>query len=430
MNPIYPELHLALTEWVTSLLPGLREYQNDHSSGKIKPAELQKKWGYEMTTAAFEGPKWARVVLSTRSHEPIERQINQGITTDLSNDRVDPRNIGSTFTEAASQLINAGRPIPSTLDEEWFDSIYAPIEAYFHGDTLPFEAVIPLVGLVCESYPLRLDNDSVLDRLSDDETRQERQFGLFIIDENRPVPDDLRFVLRRRFRKPKTGAPNPNGQASAIEEIEKWRIAVTRAIAAAIPSRILSIGRWMVRTGWVPSQGRTSMVTPIAFRELDRPRTVLREVDGAMVALAWSKFALVPDRNLGIAAERLSVLADTTKSEENLVDILIAIEAMLGKDLNEELPYRISLRAARFISEDLELSQRVVFDHVRQAFRLRNKVLRSLRIDHDDYLGLQAQEFVHQTEAIARKTLQKLLAARPGDVLNWDDLQLRAPIAE
>jgi hypothetical protein len=154
---------------------------------------------------------------------------------------------------------------------------------------------------------------------------------------------------------------------------------------------------------------------------------------------AWGKFAdsefTRRSNDLALAADRLTKADSERASADRLVDLVTAMEALLsqGEGALDELRYRLSIRAARYIAADAGQSQRAVFDLTRAALRNRNKILRSIALSERDHAlpGITSFDmFVDRFEEIVRATLQKRLLTDGGVRVDWKTLLLNRPDEE
>lgn len=103
------------------------------------------------------------------------------------------------------------------------------------------------------------------------------------------------------------------------------------------------------------------------------------------------------DRRLELALRRFNTAIDRDDYEDQIIDLWIALEALLLPDGRAELSYRASLRLARAVGRDA--SDRVrVFDLSRQSYKARSKIV------HGD-----AQEDARQVAVELREVTRRLL---------------------
>ena len=129
---------------------------------------------------------------------------------------------------------------------------------------------------------------------------------------------------------------------------------------------------------------------------------------------------------------RLSYQAGRARIEDELVDILVAAEALYLSDVNfEELGYRLALRSAA-LSEPaaLGVTRRDVFELMKSAYTVRSKIVHGELPKPKDVkvkgTPVPLAEFVQSVEDVVRQGMRIALrrAADPKDTWppNWDDM--------
>src|SRR5262249_20185017 len=107
---------------------------------------------------------------------------------------------------------------------------------------------------------------------------------------------------------------------------------------------------------------------------------ILNDGDDRPLQALWKAMSsrdAMRSRGLQMALRRLSYGRDRTRPEDQLVDLMIAAEALFLSDSSTdrgELSYRLALRAARFI-ESPDYPQREMFELFRQAYTARSAVV-------------------------------------------------------
>lgn len=115
---------------------------------------------------------------------------------------------------------------------------------------------------------------------------------------------------------------------------------------------------------------------------------------------------------LSIAIDRFNSSYDTIGVLQKLVDLTIALEALLGSDDTTELVHRIRLRAAFLLGRDDDES-RAIYDTVGTMYDVRSRVLHGAPLKRKDYAKwlskLSGQEV--NPEHVAREAAANAVAS-------------------
>jgi hypothetical protein len=109
---------------------------------------------------------------------------------------------------------------------------------------------------------------------------------------------------------------------------------------------------------------------------------------------------------LALALRRLSYQAHRQRVEDEMVDIMVAAEALYLSDLGpEELGFRLALRASALSDpQKLGMTRRNVFDLMKSAYGVRSKIVHGDEPKQKDLKVKGAQvpltEFVQATEEV------------------------------
>lgn len=170
---------------------------------------------------------------------------------------------------------------------------------------------------------------------------------------------------------------------------------------------------------------------PVIFRSDDGVATRVRSIDESDLIAAWRIFSdpayIAKNMDLAIATDRLGKAYAERDPSDRLVDTMIAIEALYGRgsSVNVELPYRLSLRAARYIAEELDLTQQQTFQLAKCGFMVRGKILRNLPLEAADFDGAgDLKSFGEQLGRLARITLRKMAFEASPSAEEWKRLIL------
>jgi hypothetical protein len=128
---------------------------------------------------------------------------------------------------------------------------------------------------------------------------------------------------------------------------------------------------------------------------------------------------------VGTAIRRFGYASDRERTEDRLVDLMIAAEGVfLGRDEIEELAYKLSMRFAHF-TKIPKTTVRERFDHIKRAYRARSEIV------HGDRLKVlktaELGPFTETTANYIRAALESIVdeAKKHPDrkvLIDWDAL--------
>ena len=128
-------------------------------------------------------PNYQKCVDVLKSDAIVGSHLDSMVGTSMSAFRIEARRILSSLTYAMQD--NEGR---LAFSDERFHSKFLEWAEFFRADHIAYKMVVPLAHLIVSAFPLRLNNELVLDRLTDDEVTRCCQVGVI-----RPVTP--RFLL-------------------------------------------------------------------------------------------------------------------------------------------------------------------------------------------------------------------------------------------
>ncbi len=120
--------------------------------------------------------------------------------------------------------------------------------------------------------------------------------------------------------------------------------------------------------------------------------------------------------NLKLALRRYSLSDLRPNIEDSMVDLLIAAEAIFLTDSDAELSYRLSHRAAHFLSPTDRSKQREIFTKMKKAYEVRSKIVHGTEIKNlklpikKDGNRMMMWEFYEETRGLIRESLIQMLS--------------------
>lgn len=107
--------------------------------------------------------------------------------------------------------------------------------------------------------------------------------------------------------------------------------------------------------------------------------------DVADIKRCWKKYIIFKE-NKGalLVLRRLYYSYQRSELEDQILDLMIAYEAMFLNDGNGELSYRLALRVSKFIGHDTRQGSEFVFQLFKKAYNIRSKVVHGSNISPKD----------------------------------------------
>jgi hypothetical protein len=331
-------------------------------------------------------------------------------------------------------------PLPGEMDdiEASFARRYEELDRFLAADELALKVLWLLPSLTSEGFPLLLEPDVELDRMTEDEMTAALNVGLLqpiFAGENILMPHEASpACLRYRYRAKK--AIGNQGLDATSQQLQERQVSIDRIREAfeqtlvllyshpvAIAGQMAVADEWNLHVGAVGYQ-------PIALSlNVRNRRQELGGADGVELQTAWGQLRraglLEQQRAIALALRRLSYQAHRERLEDELVDVLVAAEAVYLSDVDyEELGFRLSLRAAALCTpEPLNLTRRQVFDLMRSAYKMRSKVVHGDVPKAKDMLvagnPVGLLEFVESVERVVRQGLREGLRRAAGATEQW-----------
>jgi hypothetical protein len=368
-------------------------------------------------------PDYQTCVECLKSDVVVGPHLDRLVGTSMSAFRLEANNILKALMY--SMFDDEGRV---AFTDERFHSKWRELAGFFGADRIASKTVAPLPYLVLPAFPLRLNNELVLDRLTDDEVTRCYQVGVI-----RPlslrfplIPGMIAVGIRRTMFLPKLirrdDEPHQPPEAgdegsfgnrplfrddlvvddvlSALRLFKHTRIR-TAGLASWTDSHWLNggtsyrvLGQWPYGGEFELSEGEVPH-----FLELWR----LLEVGTARFSFSIHRFNLAFDR--GLLADRI-------------VDLIIAAESLFLGDVDGknrgELSFRLALRAAKFI-EHPNYGEHDIFRVMRRAYDVRSAIVhggspKETRLP--DNQSAELPTFIEAVEELVRLGLRMALSMK------------------
>jgi PIN like domain/Apea-like HEPN len=398
-------------------------------------------WDFRKRRQLQELASWPPVEQAFRGDTRLSRQIGTLVGTILGGIRMEPYNF-------AMHVL----PRPSELDcaNEIFEQRYAELDAYLAANDIGFKTIWPVPGVIVANMPIVLEPDIVLDAMSDRElvvalrTEIVRPvFGNQLVFQAEPAS---RTCVRYRYRLSKligSRGEDASAQFGVLEQrLQDVRATIEEALALVLPEPIMTAGRFgTADEQWSPSAGG------VQFQQSMMPRYAYSrhiEVDDQWVSelrevwkLVSQRGLLIRNKGLALALRRLSYQAQRERAEDELLDVMIAAEALYLAELGRasergDLRFRVALRAAVWADDPpLGMTKREVLKLMKSAYDARSAVAHGGSPDPKEVKikgqRIELSELVKVTRIVVARGCRKALAAAASDISwppDWDALVL------
>jgi hypothetical protein len=283
------------------------------------------------------------------------------------------------------------RPGEVSQVDEAFERRYAELEAFLAADEIEYTVIWPLQGLVGSSFPLRLDPGLELDVMSDRELEFALNAGaiwtVFTGDRLFAPGPEHRTCARHRYSLPKVTGDRDIDESHRVSQdvegrLQKLKAVLEESLALVLPEVVGIAARVTIATRPGALLSWVATVVPFTVPHIRRLHGVrLSEDDAAELSAAW-QLVNAPQHNKGIALalRRLSYRAQRERAEDELLDTMIAAEALYltgegDEKYQGELGHRLAQRAALWGDPgQLGYSKREVLDIMKSAYNARSAI--------------------------------------------------------
>jgi hypothetical protein len=404
----------------------------------------QLVWTAGFLKRTRELPSYAAVVEAAKADPVVSAHLNTLVGTFRRAQRLDLDQM--TASLLTRPKLAADRVVLD--DQKGFDSRWDTLARFLESDVVEFVEFWPLTGVVVDAPPVRLEDDLVLDRLTDAEVDRALRAGVLRRDfPDSPVtfvPEGLRHGLRYAYALPKLfGERRPETTRQNEEHF----------------ARLASIHSDFTQAASVVGPGRFSVAGQIEYRVLEpfgsglayipitepHPRgsgegelRITGEAANVLIE-AWRtvRDPAFRDRNrsLSLALSRFSTHPLRRDADDQVLDLMIAAEALYlsesaGSKYLGELRNRLALRAAWWSDPArVDMSRAQVYRLLLSAYDARSAIAhggtpkgRDLKVRGERVV---LADFTTAVEQVLRQAILK--AIRHVQVhatwgLQWDDL--------
>lgn len=427
MQPRNHELYRACRDYVELALNQVRA-RMPSTADLLR--ELDKPIAHPML-ARHHGRFVSRIlgqVIGSLSDTPQRQRVTAAIRADhILNGLVD-RMVGTPGVQRRVSLDAIADGVvfmyPASLpdcsfEQALFDKAYDDFERAYYATEVAINVVMPFYGMRMPEAPIEFTSDIKLRHL------EESECPWFVRDEYMVGPV---CVLAAKFRFP---IPIPldvwDRRERQVDPIQAQMSDICKALATFKRGNCATLGT--ITTSESPLLGHTSMSHPkhaVRTPVFDDYEISPAEADEIRCFYEASvSGAVVQSKAVQVAIRRFFDLVHRTNSQDKLVDLVIAAEAVFLSDQEHrsELRYRFALRAAVFLSA-WDVSPEAKFRLFRQAYDLRSSIVHGgalAKFEKKANLAKFTEEFEDAVRLALKRVITEL-ASGHNPLKDWDSL--------
>lgn len=406
-------------EW--DIEPQWERGTDGHFRERNKPA--RRLW--RIPNLYQSAPGYDGAVQCLKSDPIIGRHLDRLVGTDISARRMEADDLLWSMIYAMLDDEGALAFMDERFNRKWQELI-----DFFGAQQVAVKTVAPLPHLRVAAFPLRLNSELVLDRLTEDEVTRCCEVGVL-----RPVSQRFRLIsadvavgIRKTISMPKVVQTGDESHAlkDATDEGSFGGRPILRddLVVDDVLSALRLFKRTHIRAAGHASWADSSWVASgTSFRALGQwPYGGDYELSENEISPFLELWNLLEDGagRFGFGIHRFNLAFDRRLLADRIVDLVIAAESLFLSDLGVqdrgELRFRCALRAAKFIEHPL-YGERDVYRLMRRAYDARSSIVhggspKSTSLPDDEAAKLPA--FTDAIEELVRLGLRKALGLKEG----------------
>lgn len=291
------------------------------------------------------------------------------------------------------------------FDKKTFDRAYGSLEQFYYNEMIPLQALSPLDNFNSDTYEIDLGEGLRIRQMTLDELGQ-------ILDRvKQPYQiSRLKYAMELTYQTQKIlGEPwrvrNPEVEVNEREKFDKL-VTALRLFKAGVVGFNIVLTTPLMR---IPLLGGSGSGNLDNYRSFVGHPYNLNESEVPEFRNFWndfSKMELSKPASLTVAIRRFSYAYERWKTEDKLIDYMVAFEALFSREHeeSESIGYKLSVRAARFLAKDY-LQRRQIMKEMKDFYRLRSNIVHGEALKPKDELG----NTVGIIEDYLRRTIKLLI---------------------
>jgi hypothetical protein len=390
-------------------------------------------WDFRERRQLQQLASWPNVEQAFDADDRLSRQVDTFVGTALGGGRIGRYGLAMHVLP---------RPGESDRASQVLEQRYTELETYLVADELEFKTIWPVPGLIVTDMPIELEPGVVLDAMSDRELvtalRTETVRPYFPSEPLFQAEPASRTCIRYRYRLTKLIGPRGDNSSTQFQGLDQRlrdiRATIEESLTLVLPEPLMTAGQFGVSgEQWSPLSGgvqfqQSMMPRHIRWRRIELDAQRVLELQEAWRHVSQREL-LARQKGLALALRRLSYQAQRERAEDELLDIMIAAEALyligVGKESDRgELRYRLALRAAVWADEhELDMTKYDVLKLMQSAYDTRSAVAHGGGPDPKDMKikgqRVELPELVKITRTVVALGCRKALAAAAASENRW-----------
>lgn len=416
----YPELYTALYEYCENVISSLGDHFDpdsipqrtrwevvDTEDGQTEHQQVPEPDYFHLiasqkdTLSAFSG--YSRCVETLLSNELMKEQLPR-VTDDEGNEVEDPDHEPWIRIETLTRILSYYLEKKDELvyDDKVFKEVYLQFVQYLEAEELEAQSWAVLDRFDMEPERLILKDDLRIREITDDERG-------FLVGQSRAIltPVSHRDIHGSHVLEFDYTVPKNEGRSTTLAKKTFNNVTLAlRLFPNGGDTRYLTL----ISDQSSPFEGGGNRHSPGESSTPSlRNSCELTLDDCDMFKEFWERHEeqlFDPPRSMRIALRRYADAFQRREPEDRLVDLVIALEAMLLKPGEfQELAFRLSQRGALLLPGDLE-DAREIRSQLKDAYRDRSKVVHGVRDEVD-------RQFVNEVEELTRRCVLEVLERAP-----------------
>ena len=368
-------------------------------------------------------PSYETCVQQLESDPVIGKQLDSMVGTRQSAQRIEVYNILSSVIYA--MLSEEGTFL---FTEEKFDHKWGELVEFFSAEQIAYKQVAPLPGFVTADFPLHLNRELVLDRLTEDEVTRCCQVGVLHPQWQKPAMITAQDAvgIRRTLFLPKTiergddqheQKDQPDDGGFGNRPFWKGSLIVDDVLLALRlfkPTTVRPLGYASWTDAPLVNAATLSQVLG-GWQYMGNCELSAEEIP------KFLKLWNLLEKNseyFDFSLRRFNLAFDRRLSTDKIVDLVIAAESLFLGDLGVqgrgELSFRMALRAAKFL-EHPNYGEQEIFEVMHRAYDARSAIVHGglpKKTSLPDNPSANLSTFVKAIEEVVRLALQQALSRK------------------
>lgn len=343
-----------------------------------------------------------RVVNAIEQDEVIARHLNTLVGTAWMSIRIETIGLIRLFLALVLRQI----PVKS-LQEVTIDHLCQNFEDFFYKNTLPYRCFAPISGLKMEAEKLEISSELSIVKI----TEAERN-GLISPPSASPfvqmasASQVFAFEFFKELHKI-IGRTDPAIPQEHPLEAIKYIFSEICKVFRLFKKGSLGFNHLWVQNLLLPIEGISSTFDHAEAIRLYDSYTLTNEDVPEFLAL-YDRIKRTSPKHVEAALRRFNFGCERRNSEDQLIDFMIAFEAILLGD-QQELKYKLALRGSALLGKT-PAEKRLIFDELRTAYDQRSKIVHGNKPDAQVKVGeekIPFAELVNRVEELLRSAIKQ-----------------------